>query len=276
MTQPSDPAAPRLHVEFFTEAVENPRKTREKNRPFFEDKEFVRIRFPGDKNRILVAPAAEAAVRDPATNERLSYIDRYPEHYKAFKENQTYQGDGTPLSELPFLTEAKRAELRAFNIHDAETLAALDGAPLQKLGMSARSLKDQAAVYLEKAQGGAAESRLLAENGALRQQMEAMQRQLAALQAAASGPGAQQVAETVPEPAPDSNTDATPDNFEGMTAAALKAFIKERTGAAPRGKPSRATLVRMAEDAAGATPVSAPVSGPSSTATPATHEEAAP
>lgn len=270
MTQLSDPAAPRLHVEFFTEAVENPRKTREKNRPFFEDKEFVRIRFPGDKNRILVAPAAEAAVRDPATNERLSYIDRYPEHYKAFKENQTYQGDGTPLSELPFLTEAKRAELRAFNIHDAETLAALDGAPLQKLGMSARSLKDQAAVYLEKAQGGAAESRLLAENGALRQQMEAMQRQLAELQAAASGPVsgpvAQQVAEPVSEPSPD------PENFEGMTAAALKAFIKERTGAAPRGKPSRATLVRMAEDAAGAAPVSAPVSSP----TPGRHEEAAP
>lgn len=38
--------------------------------------------------------------------------------------------------------------------------------------------------------------------------------------------------------------------FQGMDAVALKAFIKDKTGSAPKGNPSLETLLRLAEEAA--------------------------
>lgn len=170
-----------VHVEFYVEAIENPAKSKTAGRPIFEDQEFIRIRFPGDKNRIHVAPAHEGYRRDKETNDWVTYAEDYPRHYAAFREHKEFIGDGTPLSELPFLTEAKRAELRALNVHTAEQLAGLDGAFLQKLGMGARALKTQAEAFIEKASGGAVEARLSAENAALKERLEALSAQVAAM-----------------------------------------------------------------------------------------------
>ena len=62
---------------------------------------------------------------------------------------------GTPLSELTFLSQGKRLELKALNIHTAEALASLDGGPLKMLGIGGREMKNQAAAYLAKAAGNA-------------------------------------------------------------------------------------------------------------------------
>lgn len=221
---------PRLHVEFFTEAVENKRKSKEAGRPIFEDKEFVRIRIPGDRNRTQVAPADEKALRDRSTNEWLSYIDRFPEHYAAFKRGQTYIGEGTPLSELSFLTESKRAELRGLNIYTAEHLAAMDGTPLKQLGMGGRELKDQAQAWLDKAAGMADATRQAAENAALRAEMEELRRQMADLNK------------------PQSAAPASMSRFASMAPEDIKAWIAEQTGARPKGNPSLATLIATADE----------------------------
>lgn len=235
---------PRLHVEFYTSPKQNMKRTREEGRPIFEDAEFVRIRFAGDRNRTLEAPANQPSVRDPQDNTRwLTYIDRFPDHYKAFKEGRVYRGGGTPLDELPFLTASQRAELRAVNIHDAETLAAMEGEPLKKLGMFGRALKDQAQAWLDKAKGSADLTRMAADNAALREQMEAMQRQLAEFIARGNAPSA-------PSAAPASQFAAMDDN-------AIKDFIKQKTGERPRGNPSHATLVSMADEIAAQQPVAA-------------------
>ena len=52
---------------------------------------------------------------------------------------------GTPLDYAPFLTEARRAELRAQNIYTVEQLAAIDGQELKNLGPGGRELKNNAA-----------------------------------------------------------------------------------------------------------------------------------
>lgn len=229
---------PSLHVEFFTDAVENKAKTKTQGRPIFEDREFVRIKFPGDKQRVHVAPADEGYRRDPSTNEWVTYAQEYPKHYQAFKDNVEYHGEGTPLAEVPFLTDSKRKELRALNIYTAETLAGLDGAQLEKLGMGGRELKNQASAWLDKASGSADITRLAAENAGLTEQLAQLQEQVNAL---AGG--------TTPTPtAGDTPTasDFGTEEFDGMDATDLKAFIKERSGAAPRGNPSRDTLVAMA------------------------------
>ncbi len=85
----------------------------------------------------------------------MSYAEAYPEQYRKFKASEQQTVAGTPLSEAPFLTEGKRRELRALNIHSIEALAALDGQNLKTLGMGGRELKNQAVAYLEKAQGSA-------------------------------------------------------------------------------------------------------------------------
>lgn len=225
---------PTVHVEFFSRAIENERLSREENRPIFEDKEFVRIKFPGDTKRVHVAPAGENYRRDPGSNSWVSYKEDFPRHYELFKKGMEQIAVGTPISELPFLTEGKRAELRAINILTAEHLAGLEGPSLDRLGMGGRELKNKAQAYLDKASNGVSESRFIAENEALKQELASMRDMI------------QQMSQTrAPQPV------VVPQEagFSTWDDADLKTYIKEQTGAAPRGNPSHETLVRMAEEA---------------------------
>lgn len=173
---------------FYTAAVEDPIETKKQGRPIFRDDEFVEVKFAGDRQRIHVAPAHEAFRRDKVTNEWITYAQEYAPLYKRFKEGLTEETRGTPLSELPFLTEAKRSELKALNIKSAEALASLDGAPLKMLGMGGRDLKNQAQAYLDKANGSADAVRLTAENDALRRRLDDMQAQMQDLISAQKSP----------------------------------------------------------------------------------------
>lgn len=227
---------PHLHVEFYTEAVENAAKSAKEGRPIFEDKEFVRIRFAGDPKNVLVAPAhMTGTVRDEQTNLPLTYAQRFPRHYEAFKAGQAYVGSGTPIKEAPFLTEAQRRELSALNIHTLEALAELDGAGLARLGMGGRALKDKAIAFIAKASGSADVTKLAGENAAMKEQIEAMQKQMAELLQAKTVPSQK------PMPASDSAFSAWQDDD-------IKAFIEDRRGSRPRGNPSHATLVNMADE----------------------------
>lgn len=221
-----------LHIEFFVEATENPAKSRQEGRPIFEDKEFVRIKFVGDPKKELVAPAHDKFQRDRATGQWVTYAQMYHRHYEAFQTGQASLGEGTPISELPFLTEARRAELKALHIHTAEALAGLEGANLSRLGMFGREIKDKATAYLAKAKDSALETRLSAENTALRERLEALEKMMTA---------------TAQTPAP---ALATVSPFVSWEDGELKAFIKERTGSGPKGNPSHSTLIQMAEKAA--------------------------
>jgi hypothetical protein len=179
--------------------------------------------------------ATDKCIRHPETNQWMNYIDRFPEHYKAFKDSVEYHGDGTPISELPFLSEAQRANLRVFNVHTAEQLAALDGTPLQSIGMGARDLKNKAQAFLDAASGTADLTKYAAENAGLKDQMAVMQKQIDELLAGKAAAPA-----TLPTPI------GSP--FDGFGDEDLKNYIADRTGAKPRGTPKRETLIQMAED----------------------------
>lgn len=171
-----------LHVEFFMDAVEDKAASAKEGRPIFNDVEMVRIRIAGDPKTVLVAPANDgSSVRDPSTNQRLTYAQLHAEPYRAFKDGVEYIGSGTPLSELPFITKAKAEELKRLNVHTAEALAGLDGPNLQKLGMHARDMKEQAEAYLAKAAGSADIVKLSGENAALKEQIAALQAQMKSL-----------------------------------------------------------------------------------------------
>lgn len=221
-------------AKFRMHAIPNDAKSRAAGRLIVDDMEVVEIRFSANRQTVAVFPAHEVFKwrTDPLTGMRepWTYAMEYPEQYRKFKAGEAQAQSGTPLAELPFLSEGKRLELKALNIHTAEALASIDGVPLRNMGMGGRELKNQAQAYLDNATGSAAVVRMAAENEALKQNYAVLQQQVAELLAAAKKP----------------ETKA----LEDCTDAELKAYIKAQTGEMPRGNPSHETLYNLAMELA--------------------------
>lgn len=236
----------RTVVIFRNSVVKNEAKSKTAGRPIFDDIELCEIRSAGDRNTVKVFPAHafHRWVSNPQTQEQeeQTYAQRWNEQYLRFKMNRDQVQDGTPLSELPFLTDAKRRELKALSIHTAESLASLDGQNLKSLGIGGRELKNQAQAYLDNASGSANVTAMAAEIAELRRMLEAQQQAPAGEELATTDAGSLAPA-----------GDNVRDDFVAWGDADLKNFIKTQTGSAPRGNPSHDTLVAMARE------VSAPV-----------------
>lgn len=178
-------------ADFYMGYVLNDAKTHEAGRPIYDDQERIRIRWAGNTKSEFHAPASDRSDR-PVVNpiDKSRHWPKWKDHpdfkaaYDAFKAGLDQAVNGTPISELPFLTEARRAELKAVNIFTAETLANLDDKTLGKLGMDMRSLKMQAQAFLERAAGAAVDAKHAAEMDALRREMEALRAQVSGASAA--------------------------------------------------------------------------------------------
>lgn len=251
MTSPADQLSPNFKMH----SVLNEAKTKAKGRPIYDDIEVVEIRFAGDRQKVAVFPAHEPepnATRAAATNGDgpVTYAEVYSRQYRAFKERTSQSVSGTPLSELPFLTEGKRSELRALNIHTAEALAGLDGTPLKTLGMGGRELKNQAQAYLDTADATADTTEQAATIASLREQLAAKDAELRSLaEGRRPADGAQGDGDDAGEDAGGEGDDETRDLAE-LSDAELKAFIRQETSEPVRGNPSRETLLERAMELA--------------------------
>mgnify|MGYP000459161548 CR=1 FL=1 len=106
----------KLLVRFYMHPVQQTAKSIKAGRKIFKDTEYIEILIPGDKHSII---------RRQASN-----LDRnrFAEAYKRFKMGLANQTEGTPLSNLIWMTEAKIKEYEYFNIVTVEQLAeAADG-----------------------------------------------------------------------------------------------------------------------------------------------------
>ncbi len=234
---------PHLHVEFYNEAVENKRKSIEAGRPIFEDREMVRIRIAGDPKNTLIAPATDACGRDRETNLPITYKDKFPEHYRYFKDNGGAAIVGTPLTEVSWLTASKVAELKALSIFTVEALAQLDGSLLARIGLGARELKNQAQAWIDKSNGAVDAGRFADELSARDQIIEQLRRDIAALQ---SGEAPAPPAPEAPTPVTDAGLGEN-SPFWAWEDADIKNWIKDNGGAAPVGNPAHKTLVAKAD-----------------------------
>jgi hypothetical protein len=204
----------------------NEAKSKEAGRPIFDDMEVVEVRFAGDRNKISVFPAHSICGETQDENGdtiKITYAQRWSDQYKRFKAKQQQVAEGTPVDELPFLTQAKRSELKALSIYTAEALAALDGQPLKNLGQGGRDLKNQAQAYLDNAKGSANVTKMAAE-------LEELRRTVAELRADKAG--------------------VSDSEFASWTADQIKDWIDEKIGERPKGNPSHATLVKRADEIA--------------------------
>jgi hypothetical protein len=215
---PNDPDLT-LGVEFFMKPVEMPAKSKAAGRPIFEDREMVRIAFPGDSKREHVAPAHEVHYHS-GQRCQMTYAERFADSYRRFKDENSDQIVGTPIGQLPFLTEARRAELKVVGIKTAEHLAGLPDVTIKKMGMGIRDLVTQAQAFLKSAEGTS--------------HVAAMQAQIDELKARLAG-------KTAPS--------ETPDAFAGMERDDLFNMATD-AGLEPRANASLDSLKAMLMDAA--------------------------
>lgn len=228
----------RLIVTFENFPVLNEAKSKEANRPIYEDMEVCRIRMGGDR---LQAPVFPAWAEAPGGGENaegyivpMTYAQKYAEQYRKFKAGEVQTKEGTPIEALTFLSAAKVKELKALNIYTAESLASLEGASLKSLGQGGLEWKTKAKAYLDNAAGSATVTKLASENEFLRQQLEELRKERA------QWPATERVTENLGY--------GDPDQEESKTDAELKDEIEQKTGSRPRGNPSRETLIKMIKD----------------------------
>jgi hypothetical protein len=122
-------------------------KSKIAGRPIYDEIELCRIYLAGNKQTVGAFPAHDVwnyqkQMTEWGTEERMpvTYAMRFNRQYLEFKSGGKQSFSGTLLTELPFLTSAKRLELKALNIHTAETLASIDSNALKMLGAGGREL----------------------------------------------------------------------------------------------------------------------------------------
>ncbi len=217
-------------------AVKNEAKSLKEGRPIFDDMEIVELRYPGSKNwSAFPATSFSHWGIDPENGEqvRVTYAERFRRQYQQFKSRSIQTKSGTPLDYAAFLTEARRAELRAQNIYTVEALSAIDGQELKNLGAGGREIKNAAMEYITASQSGAVNTQMQAEIEALRMKNRMMEDDLAILK----------------EKAADKVSFEPADEFDGMSDPQLREYIKTNTGSGVAGNPSRKNLLRMAREA---------------------------
>lgn len=154
---------------FKAEAVPDERASKAAGRPIYRDEIRCEMRIPGDRYYQPVAPAH--AMWKRIDGEEVTYAMRFARQYNRFIEGLEQIAEGTPLSELTFLTESKRQELRGLKIYTAEALAALEGTHLKSLGALGHDLKAKAKAYLDAANGAGREAEMAARIAALEAQL---------------------------------------------------------------------------------------------------------
>jgi len=218
-----------LIVTFHHATRPNPAKSAAEGRPIHDDYEECHIRRPGARDwQPFPATAFCGWAVDPVSGEQrpMTYAERFQHQYMQFKAQAQQTKTGTPLDAVPFLTEGRRAELRAQNVYTVEQLAFIDGQELKNLGINGRDFKNRANEYLAEAKLNAPSTQLAAELEALRARNAILEEDVEALKKS-GGEGM----------------------FKDMTEEQIKAYITDHSGSAPVGSLNRKTLIRMAMDA---------------------------
>lgn len=200
-------------------------------KPVYDLKEVVELRFAGDRNYAPIFPAD--AMSKKIGNRVVTFAERWGEQYRAFIMGDDQKSAGTALEMLIDygITPAQLSICRALKIYSIEALHSLEGPNLKNLGMNANELKKMARRFMEDRDKRPITSDDI---GGLRAEIERLKALIPAQQ-------------TAPEEIDKLVKDADSD-FQSWEDELLKEFIAEKTGSKPRGNPSHATLVSMAEE----------------------------
>jgi len=152
-----------LLVKFYLKSVQDSSASSAEGRPIYREKEYIEIRFPGNRTDAVARPAT------PADKQR------FPRHYDAFKQRIEMPVEGTPLTEWPAISRSQAEELSFYHIKTVEQLANVsDSNGTQFMGFNGLRQKAKEFIELSKSAVEASELKL---------ELEKRDNQIAALQA---------------------------------------------------------------------------------------------
>jgi len=155
----------RLYVKFFYHPRKNELLSTQEGRPIYEDREYIEITVPGNRDMVVCRPATDI--------ER----ERFPRHYAAFRNKAAQPNDGTPLNIWPALTKAQVEEMKFFNVHTVEQLAGMSDEQSQKF-MGIQNLRTRARAFLEESGKSAAAEKLSSELAKRDEEISALKAQM--------------------------------------------------------------------------------------------------
>lgn len=130
------PADPALFGEFYIHPVLDVQKSKEQDRPIYNDKIYIEIKIKGQKNSSFSRVMKESDKQD------------FPIAWAKFnEENDLNLKSGTPIKALPGVTPSVELELKSFGITTVEDMAILNDAGLDNI-RGARSLQQRAKAYM--------------------------------------------------------------------------------------------------------------------------------
>lgn len=223
---------------FRHENIFNEPQSRIHNRPVYDLKEVVEIRFAANPQYKPVFGVDEMESTDP-NGQVITWAERYSKQYQAFVAGAAQEADGTPLEELiPYgISQAQLSICRALSIYSIEALHHLEGVGIKRLGVHGNDLKPMAKRYMENRASGSQQQ----------SEINELKRQLAALRGETQEGLGEEIFVSTELQAVDPFLPA--ELSEELSPEAMKAQIKELTGQAPRGTPSIDTLKMMLEQA---------------------------
>lgn len=173
-------------INFFMEAVEIKAESEKAGRPVYKEIPHIRIQVPGDRNNITISKVTDY------------HKNRYPRAWAIFEAGQKEEAvSGTPLSNWPQITRSQAKEAEYYGVQTVEQLAEISDLNCQKLGMGFMTLRDKAKAYIQVANDSAAINAQAEETQRLRNELEAMKAQLAAVSESAIKPRGRPKTETV-------------------------------------------------------------------------------
>lgn len=221
---PDEPAGVTPVFEWFP--MRNEAKSKASGIPKFDDVAVVRITLAANRQTQGVFPANEIwryeTVQSEYGEDRvpITYAMRFQKQYQEFINGGKQSFSGTIISELPFLTQADRLNLKGLNVHTAEALAGLDGAPLKMLGPQGRDLKNQAIAYLANAKANAGSVELADQLSIRDAQIAELTRKLDSLTAVSGEKSEVSVAEPVSDKVVEGFADYEDDDLRSWLADA--------------------------------------------------------
>lgn len=132
-----------IRPRFYVEAMHNAFKSDTAGHAVYDDVEMVEMIIPGDQ-RTTVVERVKAA-----------HKERWPNEYRAFKEDREAPLEGTPLEAWTYLTPAQVATFKAINLRTVEDIAGCSDGHLNNLGLGGRDVRERARQFIKTQEGAA-------------------------------------------------------------------------------------------------------------------------
>lgn len=155
-----------VYARFYLHPKQDEKASAEAGRPIFVEREYVEIIAAGNSNNIIRRPVSDMDRR------------RFRGAYEKFRQGDTEQLVGTPLSEVTWIARGMIEELAYKKVRTVEQLAELNDAVCGSMP-GVYDLKRKAQAWVEKADKAAPFTQMAKENEELKNRIAALEQMLA-------------------------------------------------------------------------------------------------